>query len=221
MEIIFTKKFTQKDFDAFNEKYFVTSLGTTDSDIIFNLEQLEWISAEEITFLFALMRQSVLNEKNVVVKMPIVSKKFKGDDDETIERRRISNFQKDVFGDDNTTTIEKLEETIEKYKYSIFVFSPDDQIKLGNDNSEKKSPRDNVIFEYGLFMGKRGRPNTFLMIPKDSYEKPLVHILTDIDGLNYKAYAYSGSDKTNIKNDVRNACDDIIIAIEKLKYSHA
>jgi len=92
MEIILGTKFTQKDLDIFIEKYFTASLETVDSEIIFNIEQLEWISAEEITFLFALMRKLVLNEMNVIVKMPIVSKIFDGDDDKTVERRKISNF---------------------------------------------------------------------------------------------------------------------------------
>lgn len=124
---------------------------------------------------------------------------------------------KDVFGDDNKTTIEKLEETIEKYKYSIFVFSPDDEIKPAKADSKQKIPRDNVIFEYGFFMGRGGRPNTFLMMPHNSSQEPLVHILTDISGLNYKSYIYSSSDGTDIKCNVRNACDDIINAINKSK----
>jgi hypothetical protein len=92
MEIILDKKFTQKDLDAFIERYLSASLNTVDFEIIFNLEQLEWISAEEITFLFSLMRQLILNEKNVIIKMPIVLKKFEGDDDKTVERRKITNF---------------------------------------------------------------------------------------------------------------------------------
>jgi adenine/guanine phosphoribosyltransferase-like PRPP-binding protein len=92
MEIKINEKFTQKDLDAFIEKYLNVSLETTDSEIIFNLEQLEWISAEEIAFLFSLMRQFVLKKKNVKVKMPITSKIFEGDNDETMKRRRIANM---------------------------------------------------------------------------------------------------------------------------------
>ena len=92
MEIKIAKKFTQKDIDIFIDKYFVACLETLDSEIVFNLEQLEWISAEEITFLFALMRKLILKEMNVIVKMPIISKKFEDDDDKAIERRTIANF---------------------------------------------------------------------------------------------------------------------------------
>ncbi len=92
MEIKIAKKFTQKDLDVFIEKYVTICLEAKDTEIIFNLEQLEWISAEEITFLFALIRKSVLNEMKVIVKMPIVSKVFDGDNDTTIGRRKIANF---------------------------------------------------------------------------------------------------------------------------------
>jgi len=92
MEIAFAKKFIQKDLDAFIEKYPFASFDTSNSKIIFNLEQLEWISAEEITFLFSLIRQLVLKNKNVIVILPLVSKAFKGDDDNVIRRRKITNF---------------------------------------------------------------------------------------------------------------------------------
>ncbi len=92
MEIKIAKKFTQKDLDNFIDKYYSTCLETKDPEVIFNLEQLEWISAEEITFLFSLMRKLVLNKKKVIVKMPIVSKIFEDDDDKTIGRRRIANL---------------------------------------------------------------------------------------------------------------------------------
>jgi len=39
-----------------------------------------------------LIRLLILNGKNVTVHMPIVSKKFEGDDNKTIERRKIANF---------------------------------------------------------------------------------------------------------------------------------
>jgi orotate phosphoribosyltransferase len=92
MEIKLAKKFTQKDLDAVIGKYLSASMETPDSQITFNLEQLEWIGAEEITFLFSLMRHLVLKEKNIVVQMPIIFKKFERDDDKIVERRKIANF---------------------------------------------------------------------------------------------------------------------------------
>lgn len=53
---------------------------------------------------------------------------------------------KDVFGEDNFTNIEVLETALEKYRYSIFIFSPDDTIKISQKGDEQKMPRDNVEY---------------------------------------------------------------------------
>ena len=45
MEITFGKKFTPKDLDTYLEKYLNVSFDTTDFNIVFNLECLEWIRA--------------------------------------------------------------------------------------------------------------------------------------------------------------------------------
>lgn len=113
----------------------------------------------------------------------------------------------DVFGKENSTNIEVLENAIEKYKFSIFIFSPDDKINMSNSSVEKKIPRDNVIFEYGLFMGKNGRnPNTSFLVPKNWKD---IRILSDIDGLN----RYTYKDNPNKESAVRTACTKIIDAI--------
>ncbi|WP_167618076.1 TIR domain-containing protein [Maribellus sediminis] len=115
----------------------------------------------------------------------------------------------DVFGKANSTNIEVLEKAIEDYKFSIFIFSPDDKINMANNVTEKSIPRDNVIFEYGLFMGKNGRnPNTSFIVPKNWKD---LRILSDIDGLNRYSYDYKN---TNKESAVRTACDRIINTIQ-------
>lgn len=114
----------------------------------------------------------------------------------------------DVFGKENSTNIEVLEQAIEVYKFSIFIFSPDDKINMSNSTVEKKIPRDNVIFEYGLFMGKNGRkPNTSFLVPENWKD---LQILSDIDGLN----RYTYKDNSNKESAVRTACTKIINAIK-------
>ena len=114
----------------------------------------------------------------------------------------------DVFGKDNSTNIEVLETALKTYEYSIFIFSPDDTIKLSNTDEEKKIPRDNVIFEYGLFMGKNGRPNTFFIVPENWKD---LRILSDIEGLNRFSY----TENENKDSAVRPKCTDILKAIQK------
>ncbi|MDD3038988.1 TIR domain-containing protein [Bacteroides sp.] len=133
-----------------------------------------------------------------------------------IEKKKLKidvDIWDNVFGDDNDVNIEVLEKAIEKYKYSIFIFSPDDTIKMSNDNEEKKIPRDNVIFEYGLFMGKNGRHNTFFIVPQ---EWKGLRIITDIDGMNRFPY----TENENKDSAVRSSCDKILEVIQKDKTSY-
>jgi orotate phosphoribosyltransferase len=69
MKIKFEKKFTQKDLDVFVEEYFADSL-ENNSIVEFDLEQLEWITSEEITFLFAWLRKLHLLNKRLTVQLP-------------------------------------------------------------------------------------------------------------------------------------------------------
>lgn len=96
MEITFGKKFTQKDLDAFIGEYLSASLETTDSEIIFHLEQLEWISAEEITFLFAWLSKLNSLKKNTIIKMPlsteIIGDEIDIDRKENLKRRNFIKF---------------------------------------------------------------------------------------------------------------------------------
>jgi predicted nucleotide-binding protein len=130
-----------------------------------------------------------------------------------IENEEITSYHVDlwvdVFGSDNSTNIEVLEKSIDQYKYSIFVFSPDDTIRMSNNDEEKKIPRDNCIFEYGLFMGKNGRPCTFFIVPTDWKG---LRIISDTDGMNRFPY----TDNENKDSAVRTSCDKIMEAIKTI-----
>jgi predicted nucleotide-binding protein len=76
------------------------------------------------------------------------------------------------------TTLDTLERIIHEYDYSIFVFRGDDTLFERNG---KTVPRDNVILEYGMFLGTQTRKRTFFVIPKDTD----IHIATDLLGLTY------------------------------------
>jgi predicted nucleotide-binding protein len=112
----------------------------------------------------------------------------------------------------NKVTLESLEKILQIFRYSIFIFTPDDTIMIEKDGSksEKKIPRDNVIFEYGLFYGKYSRTKTFLVLPYN-YET-IMKTMSDIKGLN--PYTYT-DDEDNLLNAVTTACNSIIEEIKK------
>ncbi|GEM_PF-2907151 len=67
--------------------------------------------------------------------------------------------------------------------FAVFVLSPDDVTK--SRNTEETSPRDNIIFEAGLFMGALGRDRVFLLAPKGlTLKKP-----TDLSGITLLMYS--------------------------------
>jgi len=80
------------------------------------------------------------------------------------------------------TSIESLNNILDKSDYGIFVFNPDDILKIRNE--EVNSVRDNVIFETGLFIGKLSRERVFFLKPM----KGELHIPTDLLGLTPGTY---------------------------------
>ncbi|MGB5929447.1 MAG: STING domain-containing protein, partial [Cyclobacteriaceae bacterium] len=65
---------------------------------------------------------------------------------------------------------EQLKNFTDIYDYAIFLFTPDDQLVSqtrsftdNNENVEAKATRHNVIFEFGLFLGRIGADRTFIL----------------------------------------------------------
>ncbi len=85
------------------------------------------------------------------------------------------------------TTIEDLWALTNDADFAIIVLSPDD-ICLSR-GKEKQIPRDNVIFELGLFIGALGRERAFIVTPSDVDIK----IPTDLLGVTCLRYKSSGS----------------------------
>ncbi len=67
-----------------------------------------------------------------------------------------------VFGA-SELSLEALERISTEADFAVLVFGPDD--KVISRGHESEAPRDNVVFELGLFMGAIGRSRTFLVLP--------------------------------------------------------
>lgn len=77
----------------------------------------------------------------------------------------------------SSTTIESLVNVLEKSDFGIFVFSSDDITKI--KDKEFNAVRDNVLFEFGLFIGKLTRERVYFVIPSDTE----LHLPTDLIGI--------------------------------------
>lgn len=78
--------------------------------------------------------------------------------------------------------LETLVKTLEEYDFAAFILAPDD---LTTSKEETKpAPRDNVLFESGLFMGVLGRDRVFLVYD----ETEDIKIPSDFGGVTLATY---------------------------------
>ena len=105
-----------------------------------------------------------------------------------------------IFDEPGKAYIEVLEEMLNNYEYGIFVFNPDD--KVFSRGKKLSIPRDNVIFEYGMFLGKHSRKKAFFILPRGIDVK----IMTDVLGITCLEYDPTNP---NLQSAVADACDQI------------
>lgn len=77
-----------------------------------------------------------------------------------------------------------LEQALDECDFGVAIATPDDVVKSRSDRWP--APRDNVIFELGLFMGRLGRSRAILMEPRDEGVK----LPTDTLGMTTLAYKF-------------------------------
>ena len=82
----------------------------------------------------------------------------------------------------SATTIESLTKTLKDNDFGIFVFSRDDLLKIRA--KESHAVRDNVLFEFGLFIGRMGRERVFFLLPTDGD----LHLPSDLLGVTAGRY---------------------------------
>lgn len=117
-------------------------------------------------------------------------------------RARI--WSEKVFGPGDHT-MESLSVQLDLMDFAVAIFSPDDKVK--SRGKEKSAPRDNTVFELGLFAGKIGRDRSFFAVP----EKEQVKIPSDLAGITsvrYKTDPISGL-------DIDDACEAIASRIRE------
>lgn len=108
------------------------------------------------------------------------------------------------------SALEDLENKASLYEYAILVLAPDDWVcTRGN---EFRAPRDNVLFELGLFMGRLGRRRTFVVCDPAKVKLP-----TDWNGITVARFDW---ERAISRNEAREAlsptCTEILDAIRSV-----
>ena len=107
-------------------------------------------------------------------------------------------------------TLEALESALDKHSHAIIVLSPDDITK--SRGVEEISPRDNAIFEAGLFIGHRGHASVFIVVP----ESPKVRLPTDLSGLIVADYKIANG-PDGVTYDIARAVETVAKSLEETK----
>jgi hypothetical protein len=87
------------------------------------------------------------------------------------------------------STLESLLKALNRFDFAALILTPDDLVESRGGTSS--SPRDNVIFEIGLFIGRLGRERVFIVSQRNSDLKIPTDLL-GIKSIQYKAGAVGG-----------------------------
>jgi CRP/FNR family transcriptional regulator, cyclic AMP receptor protein len=96
--------------------------------------------------------------------------------------------------------VESLERELDQSDFAIAIAQPDDQTE--SREQTKPTPRDNVIFELGFFMGRIGRHRSLLLEPRGDEVK----LPSDLTGITAIAYKY---DRSNVAAAMGPACNRV------------
>jgi len=96
--------------------------------------------------------------------------------------------------------VESLERALDQSDVAIAVAEPDDVTE--SRGKRVGSPRDNVIFELGFFMGRLGRHRSLLVEPRGEEIK----LPSDLAGINTITYKYDGK---NLAASLATACNKL------------
>lgn len=134
-------------------------------------------------------------------------------------RTLLSDVSETTLWDDGVFTlgrtfIESLISAVSRFDFAALILTPDDQMIVRND--ETLGPRDNIVFELGLFMGRLGRERTFIVRPSSG----LLKIPSDLSGVSVAQFDWPRSD-SNHRAALGPACDLIRDVIRDLGFAPA
>ena len=113
------------------------------------------------------------------------------------------------------TFIDTLVNALPRFDFAVLLLTADDFVQ--SRDVAAMGPRDNVLFELGLFMGRLGRERTFLVHQSRSDLK----IPSDLSGVTAAVYEWPRSNDHNHRAAVGPACDAMRRVIRDLGPSEA
>lgn len=105
-------------------------------------------------------------------------------------------------------TLQTLEDEVDKADFAVAITHGDDVIE--SRGKEWPAPRDNVIFELGLFMGRLGRQRAILMEPREDKLK----LPSDMAGVTTIGYRHVEGD--DAASHMAPACNELRSHIKRL-----
>lgn len=122
-------------------------------------------------------------------------------------------FECSLWTDDifkyNENYLETLLKEANLFDYGILVFTKDDFTK--SREKQFDSPRDNVVFEFGLFLGRLGRDNAFIL------QEENVKLPSDLFGITHATLNYKKPKKWCFKKESSLDENSLNCSLSKLK----
>jgi len=94
--------------------------------------------------------------------------------------------------------------------FGVFVFSSEDELRMRDKSN--MTVRDNVLFEFGIFLGKLGKARNFFVRPRKDKSS---HIATDLLGVTPLEF-YLPESQDDLQSALSAACNQIRGRLEKL-----
>ncbi len=121
-------------------------------------------------------------------------------------KAEVTLWNQGVFGF-NVSYMDSLIDGLKNSDFGVFAFAPDDILTIREEILA--AVRDNVLFEFGLFMGGLGKERVFFVMPQDQGK---LRLPTDLLGI---ATVTFDASRSNIEAALGPACFKILQAIEK------
>jgi hypothetical protein len=128
------------------------------------------------------------------------------------QRVEVTLWSEDFFKP-GTTFIEALTDGLPRFDFAVLLLTPDDMVVKREVSSF--GPRDNVLFELGLFMGHLGKSRTFVLVQDDGREG--LSMPSDLAGLVTASYVPRKPGEE--RSAVGGACDRILRLMRELGVS--